>query len=189
MDNSLIGEYFVEEEVCDQIVKYFHENKEYHYDGKVLNVDGDVVYNDSIKVSTDLIIEPNELESIFPYSDCISAFADMYLTEYYYKFMNGISRYGFVEPTNIQYYPPNGGFKLWHCERSGRAKTVNRFLTFMTYLTTTPDAGTEFYYQNKKYECVKGSTLIWPAEFTHMHRGVVNPTKEKMIITGWLSFY
>jgi len=34
----------------------------------------------------------------------------------------------------------------------------------------------------------KGLTLIWPADWTHHHRGVVSPTQEKYIITGWFSF-
>ena len=34
----------------------------------------------------------------------------------------------------------------------------------------------------------KGKTLIWPTDFTHTHRGVISLSKEKYIITGWLSF-
>jgi hypothetical protein len=31
----------------------------------------------------------------------------------------------------------------------------------------------------------KGLTLIWPAIWTHPHRGVVSPTQTKYIATGW----
>ena len=34
----------------------------------------------------------------------------------------------------------------------------------------------------------KGLTLIWPADWTHLHRGVVSPSEEKYIITGWFDF-
>jgi len=28
--------------------------------------------------------------------------------------------------------------------------------------------------------------LIWPADWTHTHRGIVAPNEEKIIATGWL---
>ena len=34
----------------------------------------------------------------------------------------------------------------------------------------------------------KGLTLIWPAEWTHSHKGNVLKTGFKYIITGWLTF-
>ena len=32
----------------------------------------------------------------------------------------------------------------------------------------------------------KGKTVIWPAEWTHTHRGRVDHKLEKTIITGWI---
>ena len=62
-------------------------------------------------------------------------------------------------------------------------------MVFMTYLNDVTDGGgTEFYYQNKITEARKGKTLIWPADWTHTHRGVVSPTQDKYIITGWLNY-
>ena len=58
----------------------------------------------------------------------------------------------------------------------------------MTYLNDVPDGGTEFLYQNIKTKAQKGLTLIWPAHFTHTHRGIVSKTQPKYIITGWWSF-
>ena len=34
----------------------------------------------------------------------------------------------------------------------------------------------------------KGLTLLWPAYFTHTHRGVPSPTEEKYVMTGWIEF-
>jgi hypothetical protein len=31
----------------------------------------------------------------------------------------------------------------------------------------------------------KGLTLIWPADWTHFHKGIPAPNEEKMIVTGW----
>ena len=32
----------------------------------------------------------------------------------------------------------------------------------------------------------RGVTLIWPAPWTHTHRGQISLTHEKTIVTGWL---
>jgi len=57
----------------------------------------------------------------------------------------------------------------------------------MLYLNTVTDKGeTVFPYQKVKTLPVKGDLIIWPAEFTHPHYGVISPTQEKYIATGWL---
>ena len=56
----------------------------------------------------------------------------------------------------------------------------------MLYLNTVKDkGGTEFPYQQKIFSAIKGDLLIWPSDFTHPHRGIVSPTEEKYIATGW----
>ena len=93
-----------------------------------------------------------------------------------------------VENKNVQYYPPNGGYKALHYERSS-VMTSRRFLVFMTYLNDVTDqGGTEFTYQKITVKPEKGLTLIWPVDWTHTHRGIPSPTQEKWIVTGWFSF-
>ena len=41
--------------------------------------------------------------------------------------------------------------------------------------------------ENLIEEAKKGNLVIWPAEFTHMHKGVISKTKEKYIATGWFN--
>ena len=84
---------------------------------------------------------------------------------------------------------PGEGFYRWHMENSGIGQTKLRHLVFMTYLNTLDNAGTEFLYQKTKMPCEKGLTVIWPAAWTHTHRGVTNYEGEKTIITGWFSFH
>ena len=87
----------------------------------------------------------------------------------------------------IQKYLPNQGFKLWHYENScANERTVTRQLVFMTFLNDVPGGGTEFYFQNKTIEAKKGKTLIWPAGFTHVHKGQISKKHVKYIITGWI---
>ena len=40
----------------------------------------------------------------------------------------------------------------------------------------------------KKYKPKKGLTLIWPAIWTHTHKGVVSKKHTKYIITGWINY-
>ena len=59
----------------------------------------------------------------------------------------------------------------------------------MTYLNdVTDEGGTEWMYQDVKLDARKGLSVIWPSDFTHTHRGIVSPTQEKWIATGWFSY-
>lgn len=87
---------------------------------------------------------------------------------------------------NIQRYKPNQGYKAWHSERGMGRVNRERYLVWMTFLSDNPDGGTEWLYQDKYVPAVKGKTVIWPAEWTHTHRGVIDKKLEKTIITGWI---
>jgi len=109
--------------------------------------------------------------------------------KYFKKFPNSRLMHGGLEleTYNLQHYRPSEGFYMWHKENNGEPAVLHRHLVFMTYLTTTPNAGTEFQTQNLTVPCEKGVTLVWPAPWTHTHRGQISLTHEKTIVTGWLS--
>ena len=65
---------------------------------------------------------------------------------------------------------------------------MGRLLVFMTYLNDVDDGGTDFLYQNLTTQAKKGKTIIWPAEWTHTHKGQISEKKEKYIETGWYNF-
>ena len=59
----------------------------------------------------------------------------------------------------------------------------------MTYLNNVEDGGsTYFSHYDLDIKPQKGLTIIWPAEWTHAHKGNVINTGSKYIITGWLTF-
>ena len=79
------------------------------------------------------------------------------------------------------------GYHKWHYEK-GEASQMNRMLVYMTYLEVPKKGGeTEFLHQSLRIDPVVGRTLIWPAGFTHMHRGNPPLDGEKMYITGWFT--
>ena len=48
---------------------------------------------------------------------------------------------------------------------------------------------TEFLYQKLRVQPEKNKLLIWPADFTHAHRGnVVFGQNPKYVITGWFTY-
>ncbi|NDB06652.1 MAG: hypothetical protein EBX95_13180 [Acidimicrobiia bacterium] len=90
-------------------------------------------------------------------------------------------------PFNLQHYEPGKHYSMWHPETYGPAhEKFLRAFVFMTYLNDIEVGGeTEFFYQRLKVKPKRGLTLIWPAGFTHVHRGCPAPYEEKLILTGW----
>ena len=88
---------------------------------------------------------------------------------------------------NIQYYKPKGGFPKLHYETS--PQTPLRCVVYMLYLNDVTDGGgTNFPFQNITTHAVKGDLILWPADFTHPHRGIISDTQEKYICTGWFEY-
>lgn len=80
------------------------------------------------------------------------------------------------------------GYHVWHYESSTR-ETSNRLLTWMVYLNDIDEGGeTEFLYQSMRVKPKQGTLLIWPAAFTHTHRGNPPLSNVKYIVTGWTEF-
>jgi hypothetical protein len=81
---------------------------------------------------------------------------------------------------------PGAGYHVWHCEQ-GNDESANRCLVYSLYLNNINDAGeTEFLYQKLRIPPKENCMILWPAGFTHPHRGnVVHGDKSKYIITGW----
>lgn len=86
---------------------------------------------------------------------------------------------------------PGGGYHVWHCEQGPDEKAA-RVVVYMLYLNTLdPQDGaeTEFLYQQKRINPSENTMVIWPAAYTHAHRG--NPVLSnayKYIVTGWFHY-
>lgn len=181
---SFIGGYYIDPKVCDMMIDYFNQNKERASAGQT-NINGVTQIEKKVKESVDYYFHPYDLHTpIYEYKVELQKCLDAYIDDY--DRVDHLGQFGVVLPANIQYYPPGGGYKLWHCERSG-VSTAERILVFLTYLNDVEDGGTEFYYQKLKTQAKKGLTIICPTDWTHTHRGVVSKTQEKYIATGWYS--
>tara|TARA_Y100000592_G_scaffold99441_1_gene175463 strand:- start:3826 stop:4470 length:645 start_codon:yes stop_codon:yes gene_type:complete len=123
-------------------------------------------------------------------NDFVSA-VDSCMGNYVRKFpFSAKGSYFHMDPGwNVQEYPKGGGYKEWHTERSGSAKSnVYRHLVWMVYLNSVPNGGTEWFHQDHYEEAEKGKCCIWPADWTYTHKGRVTHEFEKIIATGWYSY-
>jgi hypothetical protein len=88
----------------------------------------------------------------------------------------------------IQKTEPGEGYHIWHAESTDR-ESSSRLLTWTCYLNDDFEAGeTEFLYQQYRYKPKQGDVVIFPAAFTHTHRGNPPIGGTKYIITGWIEF-
>ena len=88
----------------------------------------------------------------------------------------------------VQKTEPGQGYHVWHCESAGR-ETCNKLLAWTLYLNDVKEGGeTEFLFQHIRVKPKTGTLLIWPAGFTHIHRGNSPLSNTKYIVTGWIEF-
>lgn len=81
--------------------------------------------------------------------------------------------------------PIGGGFHNWHYENS-RIPYCTRQFVVQAYLNDEFEGGeTEFLYMNKRISAKQGRIIIFPAGFTHTHRGNPPIGGEKYIATSW----
>lgn len=86
----------------------------------------------------------------------------------------------------IQKTEVGGGYHVWHCENSAKSH-ANRVAVWMLYLNDVEEGGeTEFLYQSKRFKPQTGNLVIWPAGYTHTHRGNPPLSNTKYIVTGWI---
>ena len=173
--------------LMDQIIEFYENNPDLQNEG----VQGFDKVNKEYKDTSDIAILPkNLLEKDYSiFNEYISHIHDCY-QDYrkQWEFFGSRSKKINVGTFNVQKYDYGGHVKAWHTERDS-IHLSHRVLAWITYLNDVPEEGeTEFLYYNLKVKPEKGKTLIWPAEWTHAHRG--NPAKNciKYVITGWLRF-
>ena len=113
----------------------------------------------------------------------------------FFKYLNNeiVRRYTIQVPhvgtptaheAKIQKTLPGEGYHIWHCEWN--ASLPRRVLAYALFLNDVEEGGElEFLHQGIRIKPRKGDFLIWPAYFTHIHRGNPPLNDEKWIVTGW----
>ena len=183
---NFIGSWIIDTSICDHLISYYEENKGKQTQG----ISGQGI-NLKVKDRKDISIFPNELN--LPENKVFKIYFES-LFECYKDYNNQwpflasmINRLD-IGKFNIGKYLPGQHFQKMHCERMG-ISSLHRLFAFMTYLNDVKEGGsTYFNHYDLEIKPKKGLTLIWPAEWTHSHKGNILISGEKYIITGWLTF-
>ena len=177
----------VSQEVCDELVEWFDLCSEKNFTEHTMSFpDGG---KQIIHRSDESIIFPNQ-PPVFSHSlsnevcgavwNVLNKCYNEYAAKYDLNNLN-LSCYNF----KLHKVKKGQGYHLWHYETAVPHGEC-RVLAWMSYLKVPEEGGeTEFLYQSKRIEPVIGRTLIWPAGFTHLHRGNPPLKGEKYYITGW----
>lgn len=171
--------------ICDKLIRFYESGVGTHGKGKVNGVMGDPpVYSPKLKTS-----EESFYMSFPPYyTKALEKIVNHYKKKYFYV-NNGQYKWNIDEPIKIQKYYAGQSYRVYHYENTGHVGHVRRHLVFMTYLNNVKSGGeTEWLYQNLKVKPQKGLTVIWPAIWTHTHRGLPAPKELKYICTGWYDY-
>ena len=120
-------------------------------------------------------------------------FIDMFFKDVYplyvqkYSHLKKLATHNILE-VKIQKTKVGEGYHMWHCENA-EMKARNRILAFSVYLIDVAEGGeTEFLYQKCRFKPEKNTLLVWPSQFTHVHRGNPPLSNDKYIITGWVEY-
>ncbi len=174
--------------LCDDLVKGFKKTRRLGLTRPGSSAKGvDKSWKDSEDASLTCFPYDVYAKTVRAYRGHVAACLKAYLEEFP-ALGEASDKLGFLEPPQMQYYKPGGGFHGAHYESSG-LHIAHRVLAFQTFLNDIRQGGgTRFLFQEHVVAPVKGKTVLWPAGFTHTHCGEVAPREEKYIITGWLSF-
>ena len=174
---------------CQEIIKYFEHTKSLNltYDRQKF---GDTEKHDKDD-ETCFIINPNMLPMAVS-NPIVGTFLDRFWKCYntyakHYSVLLESEIHGIIS-MRLQKTLPGQGYHHWHYE-SSTTETSRRVCAWSIYLNDIEEGGeTEFLYMRKRVKPKQGTVLIWPAGFTHTHRGNPPLSNEKYLLTGWVEF-
>ena len=104
--------------------------------------------------------------------------------------LNLLNKWVIREAWNLQKYNPGGGYHILHCENYNTGNHRTNILAWMYYLNTGREGGgTYFSNFDLTVNAEEGRLVIWPAYWTHFHKGIVSKTYDKYIATGWFCLH
>ena len=111
--------------------------------------------------------------------ECLNEYCQVFGT------LNRVPLYSMIQ--KVQKTPAGGGYHVWHDENTN-PQNCRRVVVWMIYLNDDFEGGeTEFLYYKRREQPEKGKLLLWPAGYTHAHRGGMVLEGNKYVVTGWFS--
>ena len=108
-----------------------------------------------------------------------------------YKCLEFITSSGYnITDFKYQVTKPSQGYHTWHCEYDALIPKMDlRWGVWTFYLNDVEEGGeTEFLYQSYRLKPKTGTFSIFPAYYTHTHRGNPPISNTKHILTGWIEY-
>ena len=192
-DHIGIFENYFDEEIIDSYLKVFKKAE-----SENLVVPRHThLRNTSTRLTAESIQDSSQdlITSVFTYglNYINKPFIDTFFNKIYpiyagkYSLLQNLARHSIFD-IKIQKTVPGEGYHLWHCE-NGSSDTRDRMMAFSLYLKDVHEGGeTEFLYQKFRCKPKRNTFIIWPAGYTHAHRGNPPLSNDKYIITGWLEY-
>tara|TARA_Y100001972_G_C7517948_1_gene261404 strand:+ start:133 stop:711 length:579 start_codon:yes stop_codon:yes gene_type:complete len=166
-------------ENCEKIIegiKFFEDNHLLFYDKgrltredhKTINITHDYNFSASSRLADEILPK---------FKPCVDEYLQAFQVLGQRKFL--------LHDIKLKQIPAGGGFHAWHYE-TGALEVAARQFVVQLYLNDDFDGGeTEFLYQQRREEAVAGDVIIFPASFTHTHRGNPPLGGTKYIATSW----
>ena len=165
-------------EECDKLIDYidnFEKTNLLVYDTKNLHQ----VDNKTINISNYDFPAYSQLATdiLTKFKPCVDEYIEAVSILKPYKFL--------LFDMKIKKIPIGGGFHSWHFE-NGSIPYAQRKFVVQLYLNDDFEGGeTEFLYHNRREIPRQADVLIFPAGFTHTHRGNPPIGGDKYIVTSW----
>ena len=172
--------------MCKEIIDFFENNKDLQFRGRTV-LTGNIVVDPKVKDSKDMTL--SFIDETVP-STIIARILEDKTSIYIdtFRSVDLIDEFSAEMRYNIQKYNPGQGYHLVHCENSSRG--MERVLAWTLYLNTVTDGGGTYYPEyNRTINAVEGRLCIFPAFWTHSHKGIVSDTQTKYIATGWYIYH
>ena len=183
-------------EYCERVVDHFNwiqktrgygtgsiRNRQEHDRISALQKESDMYF---LETEQDLLVMDNNVAILQEYSritwECHHKFKEKH------GILGDVAPHGMSYSVKIQKYKPSQGYHAWHCD-SDKIANSRRMMVSTLYLNTEEKGGeTEFLYQSMRVTPEQGTLALWPAYWTHPHRGNPPLEGEKYIMNGWLEY-
>jgi len=165
-------------EVIIDRIDYLEESSWLAHNKKSLHLHDHKEINLSQDLELDLSSSDRTVSLIFPkLQPCIDNYIESFSILNNNKFL--------FYDCKLKKIPEGGGFHNWHYENSSLMTSARSFV-IQVYLNDNFEYGeTEFLYQGKREKPVAGDVLVFPASFTHTHRGNPPIGGTKYLATTW----
>ena len=183
-------------EYCERVVDHFNwiqktrgygtgsiRNRQEHDRISSLQKESDMYF---LETEQDLLVMDNNVAILQEYSritwECHHKFKEKH------GILGDVAPHGISYSVKIQKYKPSQGYHAWHCD-SDKIANSRRMMVSTLYLNTVEKGGeTEFLYQSMRVTPEQGTLALWPAYWTHPHRGNPPLEGENYIMIGWLEY-